>query len=303
MKHACVCVCVCVCVCCVCQSGSLKLLNRTPPNFTIMFGRIRDWCTSSDFGVRSLFRKWIRLFLSDTTFCSNSHNFTAYTISYSGSTFWSKLECLKPAQWRPGDPARSGGCQSGLKIMFKVTIRWWRGRLAGHGKILFQTHCTTPDPLSSYKKKKHEKRKGSQGEEKEESRKQRLEDCKTKKEEAGRKFTRRVLSATWDYIVSICTKIASNSLSEEISSNISMILGSRNAKSARHSYKDSVTNNIKTLALLLKISRKVGMQNLSGSIFCLLTKIICSNSKTEKKSKLTWREGCEGRIFLINLRP
>ena len=108
----------------------------------------------------------------------------------------------------------------------------------------------------------------------------------TEKEEAGRKFTRRVLSATWDYIVSICTKIASNSLSEEISSNISMILGSRNAKSARHSYKDSVINNIKTLALLLKISRKVGMQNLSGSIFCLLTKIICSNYKTEKRSKL-----------------
>ena len=108
----------------------------------------------------------------------------------------------------------------------------------------------------------------------------------TEKEEAGRKFTRRVLSATWDYIVSICTKVASSSFSEEISSNISMILGSKNAKSAKHSFKDSVTNNIKTLALLLKISRKAGMQNLSGSIFCLLTKIICSNHKTEKRSKL-----------------
>ena len=108
----------------------------------------------------------------------------------------------------------------------------------------------------------------------------------SEKEEAGRKFTRRVLSATWDYIVSICTKIVANSGSEEMSSNISIILGSKNAKSARHSFKDSVTNNIKTLALLLKISRKVGMQNLSGSIFCLLTKIICSNHKTEKRSKL-----------------
>ena len=72
--------------------------------------------------------------------------FEGLALTYSGSTFevevesGSKLECLKPAQWRPGDRARSGGCQSGLKIMFKVTIRWWRARLTGGGKILFQTN-------------------------------------------------------------------------------------------------------------------------------------------------------------------
>ena len=72
--------------------------------------------------------------------------FEGLALTYSGSTFevevesGSKLECFKPAQWRPGDRARSGGCQSGLKIMFKVTIRWWRGRLTGGGKILFQTN-------------------------------------------------------------------------------------------------------------------------------------------------------------------
>ena len=43
------------------------------------------------------------------------------------------------------DRARSGGCQSGVKIMFKATIRWWSGRLADHGKILFL-------PISSLEK-------------------------------------------------------------------------------------------------------------------------------------------------------
>ena len=74
------------------------------------------------------------------------------------------------------------------------------------------------------------------------------------KEEAGRKFTRRVLSAIWDYIVSICTKIVSNSASEDLTSNIGIILGTKNAKFAKHSLRDCVTNNIKILSLLLKIS-------------------------------------------------
>ena len=77
----------------------------------------------------------------------------------------------------------------------------------------------------------------------------------------------------------------SNSASEDLTSNIGIILGTKNAKFAKHSLRDCVTNNIKILSLLLKISRKVGMQNLSGSIFCLLTNIICATHKTEKRSK------------------
>ena len=103
---------------------------------------------------------------------------------------------------------------------------------------------------------------------------------------AGRKYSRRVLSAIWDYIISISSKIVSATSSKDLSSNISSILSSKVSKSSSLSQKEARSNTISILTLLLKISRTVGFQNLSGSVFCLLSNIACVDQKPEKKQKL-----------------
>ena len=105
----------------------------------------------------------------------------------------------------------------------------------------------------------------------------------TARNEAGRKYTRRILSAIWDHIVSISSKVVSASATQDLSSNLSSLLTSKGSKSAKTCLKESQTKTIQVLTTLLKISRKVGFQNLSGSIFCLLTNIACVNTSNKKQ--------------------
>ena len=102
---------------------------------------------------------------------------------------------------------------------------------------------------------------------------------------AGRKYSRRILTAIWDYIISICTKVLSNSASQEIKSNLGAFLGSKRAKSSQSCFKEAQQNNIKVLQSLLRVSKKVGFQNLSGSIFCLLSNEVCRTIPKDKKKK------------------
>ena len=102
---------------------------------------------------------------------------------------------------------------------------------------------------------------------------------------AGRKYSRRILTAIWDYIISICTKVLSNSALQEIKSNLGAFLGSKRAKSSQTCLKEAQQINMKVLQSLLRVSKKVGFQNLSGSIFCLLSNEICLRMSPDKKRK------------------
>ena len=102
---------------------------------------------------------------------------------------------------------------------------------------------------------------------------------------AGKKYSRRILSAIWDYVVSISTKVVSSTASQEFQSSFGLLIGSNSTKISKSCLKDSQISNINVLSMLLKIARKVGFQNLSGSIFCLLSNISCNVSKPDKKSK------------------
>ena len=100
------------------------------------------------------------------------------------------------------------------------------------------------------------------------------------------------MSALWDYIISISTKIVSTSASQEISSNLRFIMGSKSARASKLCLKDSQLNNVKVLSSLLSLARKVGFQNLSGSVYCLLSNIACKEdfqNRKNKKLKLTPR--------------
>ena len=100
---------------------------------------------------------------------------------------------------------------------------------------------------------------------------------------AGKKYSRRILSAIWDYIVSITTKVVSYHASQEMTTKFGVLLGSKSSKTSKFFLKDSQKNNIQILTLLLKLSRKVGFQNLTGSIFCILSNIVCSRSEMKHK--------------------
>ena len=100
---------------------------------------------------------------------------------------------------------------------------------------------------------------------------------------AGKKYSRRILSAIWDYIVSIITKIVFYHASEESTTKFGVLLGTKSSKSSKFFLKDLQKNNIQILTFLLKLSRKVGFQNLTGSIFCILSNIVCSKSEMKHK--------------------
>ena len=100
---------------------------------------------------------------------------------------------------------------------------------------------------------------------------------------AGKKYSRRILSAIWDYIMSITTKVFSYCESQEVASKFGVLIGSKNSKLSKISLKDLQENNIKILSLLLQLSRKVGFQNLTGSIFCTLSNFVCKKPENKQK--------------------
>ena len=71
--------------------------------------------------------------------------FEGLPLTYSGSTFELNLD----QNWNVSNwlswSSKIWWVPIGVKIMFKATIRWWSGRLADHGKILFL-------PISSLEK-------------------------------------------------------------------------------------------------------------------------------------------------------
>ena len=105
------------------------------------------------------------------------------------------------------------------------------------------------------------------------------------KNAAGKKYSRRILSAIWDYVISISSKVMSSSVSQELSSNLGSLLTSKKNKSHKNCLKEAQFRNINVLQTLLRISKKVGFQNLTGSVFCLLSNIACSSLSSEKRTK------------------
>ena len=102
---------------------------------------------------------------------------------------------------------------------------------------------------------------------------------------AGRKYSRRVLSAIWDRLLSISSKVMSSSVSQELTSNLGSLLTSNKNKSLKNCLKEAQFRNIAVLQTLLRIAKKVGFQNLSGSVFCLLTNVACQPLTSEKRRK------------------
>ena len=102
---------------------------------------------------------------------------------------------------------------------------------------------------------------------------------------AGRKYARRILSAIWDHVISISSKVMSSSVSQELSANLGVLLSSKKTKSHKASLKEAQLRNIKVLQSLLRISKKVGFQNLTGSVFCLLTNIACHGPASQTSHK------------------
>ena len=87
---------------------------------------------------------------------------------------------------------------------------------------------------------------------------------------AGRKYSRRIISAVWDYAVSICSKVTS-ACAVSTSSSLPSLLGTRKAKNGRGHLREAHLLHLRVLQGLLRLSRRVGYQQLSGSVFCLLT--------------------------------
>ena len=105
---------------------------------------------------------------------------------------------------------------------------------------------------------------------------------------AGRKYSRRILSAIWDHVISISSKVMSSSVSQELSANLGVLLTSKKTKSHKASLKEAQWRNVQVLQSLLRIAKKVGFQHLTGSVFCLLTNIACpASQKPAKNLKLS----------------
>ena len=88
---------------------------------------------------------------------------------------------------------------------------------------------------------------------------------------AGRKYCRRIVSAVWDYTISICSKVTSGSASSAFASGLPSMLGTRKAKSGRAHLREAHLLHLRVLQALLRLCRRVGYQQLSGSVFCLLS--------------------------------
>ena len=88
---------------------------------------------------------------------------------------------------------------------------------------------------------------------------------------AGRKYCRRILSAAWDYTISICSKVSSASASSSMTSRLPSMLGTRKAKSGRAHLREAQLLQLRVLQGLLRLCRRTGYQQLSGSVLCLLT--------------------------------
>ena len=77
----------------------------------------------------------------------------------------------------------------------------------------------------------------------------------------------------------------SYSVSQELSSNLGSLLTSKKNKSQKNCLKEAQFRNIGVLQTLLRIAKKVGFQNLTGSVFCLLTNVACPSLTSERRRK------------------
>ena len=120
---------------------------------------------------------------------------------------------------------------------------------------------------------------------------------------AGRKYARRILSAIWDHVISISSKVMSSSVSQELSANLGVLLTSKKTKSHKASLKEAQWRNIQVLQSLLRISKKVGFQHLTGSVFCLLTNIACHGpaSPTSQKPAKNLKLSSESLLALESI--
>ena len=111
--------------------------------------------------------------------------------------------------------------------------------------------------------------------------------------DAGKKLTRRILTACWENIISIFSHpLGNDDQGTLMQSSIGMLLGAKNSHRLRRAGKETKIKTLQGLRCLAKLTKYVGLQNRCGSVFCLLANAACpvsdkdtGGSRRKKKSR------------------
>ncbi|XP_071040403.1 brefeldin A-inhibited guanine nucleotide-exchange protein 3 [Parasteatoda tepidariorum] len=119
--------------------------------------------------------------------------------------------------------------------------------------------------------------------------------------EAGKKFSRRILTCCWETILEVLSVLLNGTNSCGISSTLGFLLGTEGAKEEHRRTKDAIADSLDGLQRAAKLCNNLGLQSCCNSVFSQLATASCPLSEDMLFPQLSSK--FEGRQFKKTLLP
>ncbi|CAL1288840.1 unnamed protein product [Larinioides sclopetarius] len=97
--------------------------------------------------------------------------------------------------------------------------------------------------------------------------------------EAGRKFSRRILTCCWDTVLEVLSVLLNGTNSCGISSTVGFLLGTEGAKEEHRKTKDAIAESLDGLQRAAKLCNNLGLQSCCSAVFSQLAEASCPLSE------------------------
>lgn len=93
--------------------------------------------------------------------------------------------------------------------------------------------------------------------------------------DAGRKLSRRLLTATWDAIMEVLSVLLTGCNSLGVTSTVGLLLGTEGAREEHRRAREAIVTCLEGLQIAAQLSNILGLQSRCGAVFSLLAKVCC----------------------------